>query len=299
VSDRRVIKFGDAGGGEARSLELTEEAFTPTAGEVVVRTSSSLLDPLTLADSDDEDSLEVSFSGVISALDGVASDELAVGDTVFGVGPPADFVSLPAAELERAPGGAPLEPHQAAAIPYLCSFWEALNTIAPDSSARILISGQPVVRHLAAQLVRSLLPEMSLTEADFGSIAELPSELDQPFDILIHGVGDPDDLQLSLSAVDLDGRAFLLVPPGEHVLSHDFYPSLHRSCLRSLVRRVGRPCRPASCPDPGHRALYERLAQGEIDVEPVISHAASTADLADLALGREPAAGKLVSLAWP
>lgn len=263
-----------------------------------MRVSSSVLDPLSLADPNGEGLPQASFSGVVSAVVDAAADGLAVGDTVFGVGPLAEVISLPASEIERLPTDAELQPQQAAAIPYLCSFFNVLGAIEAPPAGRILITGRPVIRHISEQVLKSLQPGVTATQVDLSTRRDLPNDLEAPFEVLVHGVGDPQDLQLSLSAVAMDGEAFLLVGPGEHVLPLDFYPGIHRSCLRAPVRRVGRPCSPQSCPDPGHRLLRKGLEQGQIDIASVLAHAASAGDLADLAPGISEA-DRLIALTWP
>jgi hypothetical protein len=280
-------------------LELVEEASpAPASDEVSVRVGASLLDPLSLTADLAGGSPEASFSGEICDLGTAAANGFALGDTVYGVGPAADLLTLPGDELERLPADAQLSPGQAAAIPYLCSFLRVLGAIEARPQERILITGQSVIRQLSEQFVKSLLPDAPVTQIDLTPNRALPAGLDGPFDRLIHGVTDPDDLQLSLSTLREDGEAFLLVPPGPHVLALDFYPNIHRSCLRSFVRRVGDPCRPATCPDPGHPRLFQLLEQEGIDLEAVVSHVSNASDVVGLALDGGGSAEKLIALAW-
>lgn len=278
------------------SLEVVEDAVpTLGAGEVAVQVTAALLDPLTFAT---DPSPQGAFTGVISELGAGASKRLEVGDTVVGVGPPSDLISLPEAEVEGVPADARLDPAQAAAIPYLCSFWQALSAIEIEPRGRVLITGDPVIRHLSEQFVSALLPDAQVTQLDLASPRETVKEIEGSFDLLVHEVADPVALQLGLSALGLDGEAYLLVAPGPKVLPLDFYPNLHRSSLRAFVRRVGSPCRPASCPDPGHARLYELLESRQVDLEPVLSRATSDSKLAGLRLERGGPAQKLLAMAW-
>jgi hypothetical protein len=277
-----------------------EETLPAVASdEVAVRVSVSMLDPHSFAPGAEATSPEASFSGLVCDIGTAPPNELAIGGTVVGVGPVADVISLPGTEVERLAANAQLKPEQAAAIPYLCSFLNVLSKVKAGPEDRILITGQSVIRHLSEQFVRALLPQAPTTQVDLAPTYELPAELDGQFDVLIHGVSDPEDLQLSLSAVREDGEAFLLVAPGSHVLALDFYPNIHRSCLRTHVRRVGSRCRPASCPNPGHSLLYRLLGEGRIDIEPLLSHVSKPSELADLQVQGSGPSDKLIAVTWP
>jgi hypothetical protein len=280
-------------------MEVVDEAFPPLASdEIAVRVALSLLDPSSLTASEGGDSPEVSFAGVISEVGPAISDRARVGQPAIGVGPLADLISLPEREVRCVLADFDLSVEQAVTIPYLCSFLHVLSTIRVKSDSRILITGQPIIRHLSVQFLKVLFPDISRTQ-----IQALPShiatELDGPFDVLIHGVTDPADLQLSLSTLGEGGQAFLLVPPGRHVLPLDFYPHVHRSCLRLVIHRVGEPCRPASCPDPGHARLSQLFEEELIDVSPVLSHVSGPSELAGLSLDGVNRSQKLLAVAWP
>lgn len=285
---------------ELTSLEVVEEAFpAPASDEIAVRVTASVLDPLSLNESTRADLPEVAFAGVISDVGPATPKAVGVGQDVIGIGPMADLVGLSRSEVWFLPADSHLSPQQAAVLPYLCSFLHVLRTVRIEPEARILITGHPVIRHLSEQLLSVLLPEISATQISLEAGHEIATEMDRPFDVLVHGVTDPLDLQLSLSALREDGEAFLLVPPGRHVLPLDFYPHIHRSCLRLLVRRVGNPCRPASCPEPGHPLLSQLFEQERIDVDPVLSPVSNAAQLASLPLEEIIRSEKLLAVAWP
>jgi hypothetical protein len=90
-----------------------------------------------------------------------------------------------------------------------------------------------------------------------------------------------------------------LVPPGRHVLALDFYPHVHRSCLRVLARRVGKPCRPVSCPDLGHPLLLQLLQQEGVDLNPILLHVSNSSEVARLPLERINRSEKLLAVTWP
>jgi hypothetical protein len=285
VRDRRILKPRRPLGPGITELELVEEAFpAPEPGELAVQVVAALLDPRSLSASANAALPEAPFAGVISEVAAGASEQPGVGRTVIGIGPLADRLSVPTREVRTLPADSHLSPQQAATLPYLCSFLDALRGLRIEPQDRVLITGQAAIQHVSRQLLRALYPQASATRIASPLGEDIGTQPDGPFDVLVHGVADALDLQLSLSALAEDGRAFLLVPPGRHVLPLDFYPDVHRSCLRLVARRVGSPCRPASCPDPGHPLLSALLEQRSLDLDPILSPVSSSSDLAGLPL---------------
>jgi hypothetical protein len=233
--------------------------------EVAVRVSVSIPDPASPGDGEGTAAADAGFSGVISELGAGAAERLEVGDTVFGVGPVAEQAVVAETQIGRLPAGARLSDAQAAAIPYLRSFLFALGAIRPEAGDRVLITGQPVIRHLGEQFLAALLPDTPIARAH--------SEADESLGLLVHGLTDASELQRSLSALRHDAEAYVLVPTGTHILSLDFYPHIHRSSLRVIVRRVGNPYSPEAYADPDISRLIELLERGQIDIEPVLEHA--------------------------
>jgi hypothetical protein len=291
VSQRRILKARRAEAGFA-SLEVAEEAFTdPGHGEVAVRVAANVLNP-------SSDAPEGTFSGVISGVGAAVPEGMLPGRVVVGIGPPADLISLPSSEVWCLPSESDLSPEHAAAIPYLCSFLQALGSIGVEPEDRILISGRPAIRHLGESFLKDLVRDASAIETNLPSSHGNGNEPDRDFDVLVHEVADPEDLQLSLSALRENGRAILLVPPGPHVMAFDFYPLVHRHCLRLFPRRVGNPCHPESCPDSGHSALLRLLEQEGIDLDPLLSRASASPGVADLSLEELDGSERLLAVTW-
>jgi hypothetical protein len=281
-------------------LEVVEEAFPALRhDEIAVRVAVALLDPSSFPPCTRAVSPEVSFSGVISEVGAAVPKRLSLGQTVIGIGPLADFLSLPSSEVRCLPDNSHLNPHQEAAIPYLCSFLHVLRTSQIKPEDRILITGQAVIRHLSEQLLKVLFPDTSITRINLPSGHDVAREAGRAFDVLVHGVTDPLDLQSGLAALVEHGQALLLVPPGRHVLALDFYPNVHRSCLRLLARKVGKPCRRVSCPDPGHPLLLQLLEQESVDLNPILLHVSNSSEVARLPLERINRSEKLLAVTWP
>jgi hypothetical protein len=300
VTNRRILKAGRPRDLEVNSWEVVEEAYlAPAPDEIAVRVAAALLDPLSVAASTGTGLPEVSFSGIISEVGAAVPERLRPGQTVIGIGPPADLITLRSSEVQSLPSDSHLSPQQAAAVPYLCSFLDVLRAMPIKPEDRILITGQAIIRHLSEQFLKALLPGTATAQINSRSSHDIGTERDGSFDVLVHGVTDPLDLDLSLSALDEDGQALLLVPPGSHVLELDFYPHVHRSCLRLLTRRVGSPCRPASCPDPGHQLLSRLLEQESIDIDPLLSYVSDSSQLASLPLEGVNRSEKLLAITWP
>jgi hypothetical protein len=112
----------------------------------------------------------------------------------------------------------------------LDSFLRALGSIDPKPGERILLTGEPATREVAERAVKTLAPGASIANNADGS---------ERFDLLVHVLADAEGLQESLSALRLDGKAYVLVMPGDRVLALDLYPNIHRSSLRVMLRRVG------------------------------------------------------------
>jgi hypothetical protein len=110
-------------------------------------------------------------------------------------------------------------------------FVQALEEVQLEPGAEILVTGEARICEICEQVLRSLHPGVK--------IARTPDGTDRRYRVLVHGLCDSADLQMSLAALELDGEALVLVPPGEHVLELDFYPNIHRSSLVVKVRRVG------------------------------------------------------------
>ncbi len=253
MTKRRVVRAQRGPEAELVSLELSEEAFaSPEPDEVAVRVEVAVLEPLALNGETRSDAPEAILAGVITEAGSAVPKGVAAGQTVIGIGPPADHVTLPESQV-----------------------W------CLSAEERILITGQPVIRELSAQVLSALRPGASPRVVGSLSGHEPTGEPDELFDVLIHGVADPADLQESLALLRQDGRAFLLVPPGRHVLPLDFYPNVHRSCLRLFVRRVG----------------SRLLEQETIEVDPLL-RISSPSQLAGLPL-EEITGSKLLAVAWP
>ena len=228
------------------------ERRAPGPDEVAVRVGAAVLDPAALNGNTGADSPEAVFSGVIGKTGESVPAAVGAGQTVVGIGPLADHVTLPHSEV-----------------------W------CLSAEERILITGRPAIRELSEQVLSALLPDASAKAVSSPSGDGPTAEPHEPFDVLIHGLGEEADLQESLSLLRQDGRALLLVPPGRHVLPLDFYPNVHRSCLRLVVRRLS-------------SRLLEQETAG---VDPILRRVSSPSQLASLPL-EEIKGSKLLAVAW-
>jgi hypothetical protein len=300
VRKRRILEARLPRGSEATSLEIVEKVF-PVLGsdEIAVRVGVTLIDPSSFLASTTAASPAASFAGVISELGAAVSEELRLEQTAIGVGPPADLISCPRSEVLALRSDSPLNLEQAAAIPHLCPFLRALRCLEIKPTERVLITGRAVMRHVSEEFLKVLFPDTSATQLDLTSGRDIRGELGSRFDVLVHEITDTASLQLSLSALGNNGRALLLVPPGRRLVTLDFYPHVHRSCLRLFARRVGSPCHAASCPDPGHAFLAQLLEQDRMDVTSVLSHASTSSQLAGLSLEDVNRSEKLLAINWP
>jgi hypothetical protein len=290
VSERRVLKVRSGPGTELGSLELVEEELQPAGpDEITVRVEVALLDPLAFSASAEGAAPEASFTGVIAEAGAEVSEGLTVGQTVIGAGPPGDLVRLPASRVRQSPDGSGMEPHRAAAMPYLSSLQEVLDEVRIEPEDRVLVSGHAAIRQMSAFLLAA--------SGHRGSPARLTvasgTTPEGPFDVLVHGLVDSPRLQDSLSTLRIDGRAHILVPPGSHALELDFYPHIHRSSLELLIRRVGPAW--ANSGD-GQSALV--LGEGGIDIESMLVQPSDAEGLDGFSLDEVARAEKLLAVDW-
>ena len=297
MTSRRVLKPRPGEGGQPGSLELGEGArLDPAPGEVAVDITAALLDPLALVATEGEARSSAGFCGLVAEVGPSAAEHLRVGQVVVGTGPLADAVTVPESDLDALPPNSRLSAKQAATIPYLASIERALAGFPIKPGSRVIVAGRPALRRLTAQLLTASCPDASIT--GLGLRASQETESDGRFDALIHALGDPAELDSALSALRHDGEALLLVPPGRQVLALDFYPHVHRTCVRMVARRVEAQARTATGRDAGYSRLARLLRQRRLDVEAAPFEAWDPADQRELRLAGIARAGKLLTVSW-
>lgn len=117
---------------------------------------------------------------------------------------------------------------------------DGLRRLGVGRADRVLVAGQGRIARQAVVTLQSFTdhPVSLVVPGDRGA-PHAGGRVHTEADVLVDASGDAASWRALLGRLRREGRALLLVPPGEQAFGFDFADRVHRSSLVVHVRRVG------------------------------------------------------------
>lgn len=261
--DRRHVLTVTEGSGPVGSLRLVETPVpSPGPDEVVVDVVCAAVDLRLPRWRSEPHVLEGAFVGRTRAG---GADVDAPGSLVAGIGPIADRVCVPRADL-RVLDVAGMALETLALLPIAATIVAAFRAVRLVLGEQVCVSGDGMVARLAAQLAEVSTGRPVVTVSTVGR-ARAGLTADDLSALVVDATADEEQWKAILPLAQECGRALLLLPGGPQVHPFDFYPAVHLRSLVLAARRVPDAASWRSASDATVEALRRLLARRGLNAD--------------------------------